>query len=219
MRIVRYAALLAVLAGCYNPVAREGAPCERSDRCPAPQRCVLGQCSLGEAPEVDASPPVMPDASPDAPVDAPPPPIDAMRLPCNATGLSCSGTATTFTCGGNCWVMCTANVPRETARAGCAGWMGVPGEINDAIEEGCVTPHVSAAAWIGLVQSATATRPGDGWTWNGTTPVTYTNWLAGKPDDGDNRESGAEQCASIRTNGTWDDDACNTPLDFLCERP
>ena len=110
---MRYAALLAVLAGCYSPIAQEGAPCESSDRCPAPQRCVVGRCSLREAPEVDASPPEIPDASPDAPVDAPPPPIDAMRLPCNATGLSCSGTATTFTCGGNCWVMCTGNVPRE----------------------------------------------------------------------------------------------------------
>jgi hypothetical protein len=44
-------------------------------------------------------------------------------------------------------------------------------------------------------------------------------WLSGKPDDSDNNESGAEQCASIRTNGTWDDDACNTSLDFFCERP
>jgi hypothetical protein len=219
MRIVRYAALLAVLAGCYSPLAQEGAPCESSDRCPSPQRCVVGQCSLRDAPAADASPPEMPDAAPDASVDAPPPPIDAARLPCSTAGLSCGGTATMFTCGGNCWVVCSGNVPRETARAACAGWMGVPGEINDATENGCVAPHVVSAAWVGLVQSPGAATPGAGWTWNGTTPLTYTNWQSGKPDDGDNNESGAEQCGSIQANGTWDDNACNKSLDFFCERP
>lgn len=219
MRIVRYAALLAVLAGCYSPLAQEGAPCAGSDSCPSPQRCVVGRCSLHDASMADASPPE-PDASPDAPVDAPPLPIDAMRLPCSATGLACSVAPMTFMCGGNCWVVCTGNVQRETARAACAGWMGVLGEINDPTENGCVAPHVvGTAAWIGLSQSPTATRPGDGWTWNGTTSLVYTNWLSGKPDDGDNNESGAEQCASMRPNGTWDDDACTNSLDFFCERP
>jgi hypothetical protein len=218
MRIVRRCAVfLAVLFGCYEPYAQEGAPCESSDRCPSPQRCVLGRCSLHDA-AVDA-PPVMPDAAPDAAIDAPPPPIDAMLLPCNATGLTCGGTATTFMCGGNCWASCTANVPRETARAACAGWTGALAEINDSIEQGCAAPKVTVAGWIGLLQSPGSATPATGWTWNGTTPLTFTNWIAGKPDDAGNGENGAEQCATIRPGGGWDDDTCSGALDFFCERP
>src|SRR5689334_11622987 len=65
MRIVcRHAALLVALAGCYNPATQEGAPCDNANGCPIPQRCVVGRCSLRDAPAVDASPPE-PDAPPD----------------------------------------------------------------------------------------------------------------------------------------------------------
>ena len=220
MRIVRRcAALLGVLAGCYNPSLREGAPCETSEQCPTSQHCVLGSCSLHDAPAVDASLPEPPDAPGDAPSDAAAPPIDAMRLACSTTGLTCSGTATMFTCGGNCWVLCTGGAPRDTARAACAGWMGALGEIDDAMEQSCVAARVNAVAWLGLIQSATATTPDAGWTWNGTTPLGFTNWQSGVPDDRDNTENGAEQCAKLQTDGTWDDVTCSSSIDFLCERP
>jgi Lectin C-type domain len=220
MRIVRpLTALLAVLAGCFSPALREGAPCENADQCPSPQRCVLGHCSRHDPPPIDASLPDEPDAS--VTIDAPPPPpIDAMPLACDTTGLACAGTATSFTCGGDCWVLCAgAAAPRETAHAACVGWMGELGQIDDATEQGCVRNHVNAAAWVGLVQPATATRPADGWTWNGTTPVVFTNWQSGVPDDRDNDENGAEQCAKIQTDGTWDDVTCSSPINFFCERP
>jgi hypothetical protein len=218
MRIARcLAALVGVWTGCYGPSPPEGAPCKATEQCPTPQRCVLGNCSGHLLPGLDAPAADPPDAPP--PVDAPPPPIDAMPLPCTTAGLSCGGTATTFLCGGNCWVRCTGNVSRETARGACAGWTGALGQIDDATENSCVTARLAADAWIGLVQSDAATVPGMGWTWNGVAPPVYTSWLPGKPDDGDGNESRAEQCAGIRTDGTWDDDSCSSALDFLCERP
>jgi hypothetical protein len=172
------------------------------------------------SPAVDASLAERPDAPSDAPIDASAPPIDAMRPACTTAGLSCSGTAIMFTCGGdNCWVRCTGNVPRNTARAACAGWMGALGEIDDATEQSCVAAHIGPGGWIGLIQSDIATTPGTGWTWNGTTPPAYTHWLAGKPDDADSNESGAEQCASIGIDGTWDDQNCSSSAGFFCERP
>jgi len=178
------------------------------------QHCVLGSCSAREAPAVDASPP-----APDAAIDALPP-IDAMRLACSTAGLACGGgTATMFMCGGNCWVRCTANVTRNTAKTACTNWMGALGQIDDATEQSCVTAHVTASSWIGLLQNDMATTPGMGWTWNATTPLVFTNWSAGKPDDADNNENREEQCADIRMGGTWDDDFCSSPLDFFCERP
>lgn len=197
-------------AGCYSPPELpEGAPCQRTEQCPDPQQCVLGSCSLS-APPPDARAP-----APDAMIDAPP---DALPL-CSTAGLSCAGTVTMFTCGGHCWVQCTDAVPRDTARSACAGWTGALGEIDDATEQGCVTPHVDAPTWIGAIQSDTATTPSAGWTWNGATPVAYTNWATGKPDDAGNGEDGMEQCASIRVGGTWDDDGCPQAREFFCERP
>ena len=214
MRIRRCAALLGMLAGCYSPVAREGAPCDSSEQCPWSQHCVLGACSTREAPPIDASPP-----EPDMAIDGPP--IDMIvRLPCITTGLNCGGgQAVQFPCGGNCWVRCTANVTRNMAKTACTNWMGVLGEINDATEQGCVEMKITAPSWIGLTQSGPATTPSMGWTWNdGAAPV-YTNWSPNKPDDADGVENGAEQCGDIRMDGTWDDDGCGQPLDFFCERP
>jgi len=227
MRPVVHVSLLLVvsliggIAGCYRPVSlAEGEPCERTTQCPEPQRCVLGICSLHDAPPVDAATPPA-DAMADAavpPVDAPPP------LPCTTAGLSCGGgTAVAFACGTQCWVKCTASVSRDTARTACAGWTGTLGEIDDATEETCVTQHITVSTfWIGAIQDAGAATPGDLWTWNGTTPftpMTYTSWATGKPDDADGVENGMEQCATIRPGGTWDDNSCAAALPFFCRRP
>ena len=108
---------------------------------------------------------------------------------------------------------------RELARAACVGWQGALGQIDDAVEESCVTSHLTAASWLGLLQRPTATATTDDWTWNDSAPVVYTRWQTGKPDDRDGKETGEEQCAKIQTDGTWDDVACTSSLDFVCERP
>jgi hypothetical protein len=114
-------------------------------------------------------------------------------------------------------------VLRATAETRCAGWTGALGEIDSADEDICVAMKISTAAfWIGLIQGGGAMAPNDKWTWNGdaTTPMKYTNWAAGKPDDGaDRTENGEEQCGTIRPGGTWDDDGCNQGLGFFCTRP
>jgi hypothetical protein len=180
---------------------------------------VLGSCSLRDAPAIDASVTVQSDALIDAPIDARAIPIDAARLACSTAGLTCGGTATMFTCGGNCWVLCTGHAPRDTAASACAGWMGALGEIDDASEQSCVEAQLNAVAWVGLVQSPTATTPEAGWTWNGTVSLGFTHWQSGAPDDRDNNENGDEQCAKIQTDGTWDDVTCSSSINFLCERP
>lgn len=224
--LVAWTTLLGGLASCYTPAAPpEGDPCERSEQCPAPQRCVLGICSLHD-------PPVGPPADP--PVDAPPAPPDAARIappdaaidapprPCDDEDLACAGTTTTFTCGGACWVRCSAGAPRATAQSACTGWHGALGEINGATEDGCVAAQVAGTEWIGAIQSSAATQVDQGWTWNGATQMVYTRWATGKPDDdtglADGPESGLEQCATLHPDGTWDDDRCSSALPFLCVR-
>jgi hypothetical protein len=69
-----------------------------------------------------------------------------------------------------------------------------------------------------LTDPQPSATPGANWTWNNTTPVVYTNWVSGKPDDGGGGENGSEQCAHIETGGIWDDEACNNGRPFFCSR-
>ena len=210
------AALLVLAAGCYSPRVPEGVACDSTRDCPSPQRCVLRLCTLHDAPEPDAAIPIdAPD--PDAAmIDAAP---DAPALACTAAGLTCGATATTFMCGGHCWVHCPTGATWNAASQACTGWMGALGAIDDATEQTCVEGHVNAATWIGLRQSDAATAPAQGWNWNTpATPVVYTHWQSGVPDDQDGSEDHDEQCAKIQANGTWDDVTCNAMTGFLCER-
>jgi hypothetical protein len=210
------AALLALAAGCYSPRVPQGVPCESTLDCPSPQRCVLHACSVHDAPEPDAAVPIDAAEIDAAPIDAPP---DAPPLACTAAGLTCAGTATTFLCGGHCWVHCATGATWPAASQACTAWMGALGEIDDDTEQSCVAAHVNTATWVGLVQGDATTAPAQGWSWNTPArPVVYTHWESGKPDDRDGSENHEEQCAKIQTDGTWDDVACSAMTGFLCER-
>jgi hypothetical protein len=202
------AVVIALLAGCYSPRIQEGVPCSSTEACPTGQRCVLGSCRLRD-PVADAA---IEGPGSDALGDAPP---DAM--PCVTTGLTCSRTATTFMCGGHCWVYCPSATTWPSASQACIGWQGALGEVDNDTEQTCVFPMITAASWIGLLQDDAATTPGMGWKWNGKTPVDYTHWANGKPDDGS--EGGAEQCGKMEADGQWDDAGCTQANHFLCERP
>lgn len=57
-------------------------------------------------------------------IDAPVVPPDAPFV-CSASTLACSsGIALTHTCGGHCWVSCTAAGDQPTAAAACTNWGG-----------------------------------------------------------------------------------------------
>jgi hypothetical protein len=210
------AAVLVLVAGCYSPRPPEGAPCDVTRDCPSLQTCVLGRCTLDELPPNDAALPT--DAlDVDAMIDARP---DAAPLPCTTVGLACGGTATTFECGGHCWVRCTSNVTWNTASQACTGWQGALGQIDDATEQGCVAMRNGTGTWVGLRQSDAATAVTSDWWWNtSATPVVYMNWQRGAPNDEDGNENFEEQCAEIQSDDTWDDVSCGSTMPFLCERP
>ncbi len=220
-RLTCCAVVLATLVGCYDPAPPEGVACETAQQCPAPQQCVRNRCSLGGPPPIDARLPDEADAAVDAAaaVDAPPP--DAPPLPCNTDGLTCAGPATSFVCGGQCWVKCTVGVRRAAAQMACAGWQGALAQIDDQVEQDCARTE-GGAVWIGLIQTDGEPRTDSGFTWNGGTPLgatSFQNWQAGAPDDGDDAENGAQQCVQLQSDHTWDDEPCNTNIDFVCLRP
>lgn len=57
--------------------------------------------------------------------------------------------------------------------------------VRDATEENCLESIVpiQGFTWIGLVQAAGAAMPADDWTWLDGTPLGYTHWFSGEPND------------------------------------
>ncbi|CAN5882322.1 hypothetical protein BH11MYX3_BH11MYX3_33910 [soil metagenome] len=208
-------ALVAVVAGCYSPTPHEGAPCAANGSCPEPLHCSLDRCVLTD-PITDAAPAdTMSNDGPvtDAATDAP-----AM---CSTAGLTCSGTRSYSYCqnasGTFCISTCTQQVTHDVAQNACTGWGGTLAVLDSAAAEACTMNTVDS--WIGLEQPMTAQTPGAGWTWNGTTAVTYTNWAPNQPNDSDGIEDQTEQCGYRRiSDGAWHDISCTLTYGFACRR-
>jgi len=98
-----------------------------------------------------------------------------------------------------------------------AGWIGWDQAQQDAesrgaslvtiesLEEqvfvaGLVRPF-SIAYWIGLLQAPKAAEPLGGWTWVDGSPVSFSNWGDGQPNNG----NGNQHFGALRLGGTWDD--------------
>jgi hypothetical protein len=204
-------ALLLGLIGCVPPIPPEGSPCRSDQECPTSQTCERGVCRHGSFDEPDAA--IVHDS---APVDTA---IDAAPRPCTTDGLTCNTTAVAFMCGTTCFAKCGQGVVQATAETACEAWSGRLAEVPDATTNTCLAAHAGTDSWFGLTQSPAATTPDAGWTWNGVDPVTFISWAAGKPDDAGGGENGAEQCAAIASNGTWDDMSCSAfAFPFTCSR-
>ena len=65
--------------------------------------------------------------------------------------------------------------------------------------------------WMGLFRR----HDGSGWLWTDGTPVDFTNWRDGEPNNAD----GGEHCGSLYMpdEGEWNDDTCSDKLFFLCQ--
>ena len=77
-------------------------------------------------------------------------------------------------------------------------------EENDCILSSLISLGFTSnqdVIWIGLSDEVTE---GD-FVWYDQSPVTYTNWAAGEPN-----QSGDEDCVQIYTNGTWNDLSCSS---------
>ncbi len=86
--------------------------------------------------------------------------------------------------------------------------------IDDAATNGILASLVPSAfpeAWL----LATDTGSEGTWTWDGE-PMSYTNWRAGEPNNG----NGVENCMLIESNngGAWDDRNCNDLKSYICQR-
>ena len=77
-----------------------------------------------------------------------------------------------------------------------------------------VTAAAGNKVWIGGTDAASE----DTWKWDSTgTPLWYTNWYSGQPDDA----GGNEDCMEFnyRSSGKWNDATCTIKLKYVCQFP
>ena len=66
--------------------------------------------------------------------------------------------------------------------------------------------------WIGGTDAASE----GAWVWSpSNTPLSYTNWNAGEP----NNAYGGQDCMQIYSSGKWDDDKCMNQQKYVCQQP
>lgn len=97
------------------------------------------------------------------------------------------------------------------------GWLSWDGAHDQAIAEGGSLASIESASeqsfvhgllrpysiayWIGLIQDPAVGEPAGGWDWSDGTPLGFTAWGSGLPDN----NTGDQHWGCMRLAGTWDD--------------
>lgn len=143
-RIVTRAAVLALLAGCYQPTAPQNAPCGPNGECPSGQACMAGICG-GEVSPIDSSTAIDGSSGDGAPGDgtvdgrAPDAMLDAPNacaggdmsclVECVSTDPDCQTTCGDGRCVGNAGELCSnCNADCKTRNPVCGNGACDPGE-------------------------------------------------------------------------------------------
>jgi hypothetical protein len=138
---------------------------------------------------------------------------------CDGHDNDCSGVADDLDACWDChvsgdYLICAELTDWDHALELCTGFGGGLVVIEDAAENTAVANaanlYTGNDPWIGF---------SDQWVegsfeWYDGTPVTFTSWYAGEPND-----SGGEDCAATNfvQNGRWNDYPCSYALPFVCE--
>ncbi|XP_048196830.1 low affinity immunoglobulin epsilon Fc receptor isoform X2 [Perognathus longimembris pacificus] len=97
------------------------------------------------------------------------------------------------------------------ARFACSDLEGRLVSIHSQEEQDFLSKHTSKDSWIGLQDLDVE---GD-FVWMDRSPVSYSNWLRGEP----NNSGLDEHCVMMRASGHWNDVFCRSQLDaWVCEQ-
>ncbi len=162
---------------------------------------------------------------------------------CNAIDDDCDGTVdseavcpcTLSTYGEHNYLYCETEAVWSDARDACTA---LPNYdlviINDASEQewihGTASSYGNRHWWLGLTDqdAPEEEEPDSGWVWVDGTPMSYSNWSGGQPDDYESREDcahmdlDADETLGAERPGGWNDLPCAQslwfdPVYFVCE--
>lgn len=203
---MRWVVLVVVLGACGFSRSSDALVCTVASECEEGRSCEQGFCvvaldagALDQAPLVDA--PVSP---PDTAADAPPP------RPC--TG----GEANASDVEGTCYVAFKSAAVRKTranAQVACLALDMELAIVTSAAANATVQSLIPGLdTWLGATDAVTEGT----FLWPDGTPLSFTNFRAGEPNNGGG--SGQEDCLVIEggKNGSWDDRPCGQTFAYVC---
>ncbi len=133
---------------------------------------------------------------------------------CDGRTVKCSGTSVGR--------FCVHTDPRDWdgAKKQCeaeGGKLAAPASAEESraldalkLPSGVPSRRPLEGVWIGLSDEKEEGK----FLWNDATPVAWSNWLPGQPDDADKNED----CVTLTLgDGRWIDLECGTPLPYVCE--
>jgi len=141
-----------------------------------------------------------------------------VSVPCAHTILVCDGTpvCTKQSFGGHDYLFCDNAQSWDDASVSCEGQGSTLLQLNDATEENWVYHVINGIStqkwWMGLNDRASEGT----FSWHGGSPVTYSNFYAGEP----NNAGGNEDCGQLNRfypASGWNDEPCSLHLRYVCE--
>lgn len=111
---------------------------------------------------------------------------------------------------GQCYATFATAASWTDAEATCVSYGGHLASVESAAENTFLrTLLTNQVFYIGGTDSAVEGT----YAWTDGAAFTYSNWSSGEPND----SGGAEDCAEMLTNGTWNDGQCTTTRQYVCE--
>ena len=109
---------------------------------------------------------------------------------------------------------CGLQVSFQTARSTCVCAEGAElATVDTADINTFIGSRIQDFTWIGgndlLVEG--------NYSWTDGTAWSYTNWRFNAPNNGNGNSE--QDCVVVRTDGDWDDVACDTARKFVCQKP
>lgn len=97
----------------------------------------------------------------------------------------------------------------EEAERACAERGGRQVKLESEEEQEFLLAAGVGGAWLGLTDAEAE----GSWRWSDGGAVGFSSWAEGEPNDA----GAGEDCASLRSDGTWNDLGCGAALAFVCE--
>lgn len=114
--------------------------------------------------------------------------------------------------GGHCYFPITTTGSFAVQRDACIAKGAHLAAITSGAEQGVAAGRGTGDRWIGLIKDSTAPSAKSSFRWiTGESSAGYDNWAAGDPN-------GGHDCARMKADGMWADQACGNAYAAICER-
>ena len=157
---------------------------------------------------------------------------------CNGIDDDCNGAADDgLDCGAGCtaslfwdsvYYVCEDERSHRAARDHCGSVGASLVVLSSETERGMLGGTASSEVWLGLTQAMSSPSTFANWSWGapggsygiptGRGMAPWDGGSGGQPDDVMPPETNVENCASMRTDDDFEDNACGDAYDFVCER-